>query len=206
MFPEPMNSFNKDFLKQCAINGPDIYPGAISYQINNKPPVAIFKDRVSMAEQLELQFQRGNRVIINRHAISDDVLIMNRQPTLHRPSMQAHLIKPILDPRAKTLRMHYSNCKAYNADFDGDEMNGHYMQSIKAQAEAKVISELHSISIINFLVLYSQCMPSAQHTQGWVPIGWFDSRSRYCRHENVHARLLLGTTRIFGPCHVRIEE
>ena len=39
-------------------------------------------------------------------------------------------------PKEKTLRMHYSNCKAYNADFDGDEMNCHLPQNELARAEA----------------------------------------------------------------------
>ena len=36
----------------------------------------------------------------------------------------------------KTLRLHYANCKAYNADFDGDEMNAHFPQNEVARAEA----------------------------------------------------------------------
>lgn len=39
-------------------------------------------------------------------------------------------------PGLKTLRLHYSNCKAYNADFDGDEMNAHFPQSELCRAEA----------------------------------------------------------------------
>ena len=31
---------------------------------------------------------------------------------------------------------HYANCNSYNADFDGDEMNVHFPQSIAARAEA----------------------------------------------------------------------
>lgn len=37
---------------------------------------------------------------------------------------------------SQVLRMHYANCKAYNADFDGDEMNAHFPQSELARAEA----------------------------------------------------------------------
>lgn len=36
----------------------------------------------------------------------------------------------------QVLRLHYANCKAYNADFDGDEMNAHFPQSELARAEA----------------------------------------------------------------------
>jgi hypothetical protein len=30
----------------------------------------------------------------------------------------------------QTIRMHYANCNSYNADFDGDEMNCHFVQVI----------------------------------------------------------------------------
>lgn len=36
----------------------------------------------------------------------------------------------------RTLRLHYSACKAYNADFDGDEMNAHFPQTEAARSEA----------------------------------------------------------------------
>ena len=34
------------------------------------------------------------------------------------------------------MRLHYSNCKSYNADFDGDEMNIHLPQSERCRSEA----------------------------------------------------------------------
>lgn len=67
-----------------------------------------------------------------------DVLLLNRQPTLHRPSIMAH--KARILPGEKTLRLHYANCKAYNADFDGDEMNAHFPQSEHARAEAYTLA------------------------------------------------------------------
>jgi DNA-directed RNA polymerase I subunit RPA1 len=51
--------------------------------------------------------------------------------------VQAHKARVL--PGEKTLRMHYSNCKAYNADFDGDEMNAHLPQSEVARAEALLL-------------------------------------------------------------------
>lgn len=53
---------------------------------------------------------------------------------LHLFSIMAHKARVL--PKEKTLRMHYSNCKAYNADFDGDEMNCHLPQNELARAEA----------------------------------------------------------------------
>lgn len=58
---------------------------------------------------------------------------MNRQPTLHKPSIMGHRVRVLKGQR--TLRMNYAACKAYNADFDGDEMNGHFVQNCIAQAE-----------------------------------------------------------------------
>ena len=45
-------------------------------------------------------------------------------------------------PKERTLRLHYSACKAYNADFDGDEMNAHFPQSEPARAEAATLAAL----------------------------------------------------------------
>ena len=39
-------------------------------------------------------------------------------------------------PKERTLRLHYANCKSYNADFDGDEMNAHFPQNELGRAEA----------------------------------------------------------------------
>lgn len=52
---------------------------------------------------------------------------MNRQPTLHKPSIMAHIARIL--PKEQTIRMHYANCSTYNADFDGDEMNLHFPQN-----------------------------------------------------------------------------
>lgn len=73
-----------------------------------------------------------------RHIRNGDVLLLNRQPTLHRPSIQAHRARIL--PAEKVLRLHYANCKAYNADFDGDEMNAHFPQSELGRAEAYTLA------------------------------------------------------------------
>ena len=41
----------------------------------------------------------------------------------------------------KVFRLHYANCKHYNADFDGDEMNAHFPQSQVARSEAASLGE-----------------------------------------------------------------
>lgn len=56
---------------------------------------------------------------------NNDVVLFNRQPTLHTPSLMAFQAK--IMKRDLTLKMHYANCAGFNADFDGDEMNLHLL-------------------------------------------------------------------------------
>lgn len=44
---------------------------------------------------------------VYRHLRDGDILILNRQPTLHKPSMMAHKAKVLQGE--KTIRMHYAN-------------------------------------------------------------------------------------------------
>lgn len=72
--------------------------------------------------------------IVHRHLLSGDVMLLNRQPTLHKNSIMAHKVRILKGE--KTFRLHYSNCKSYNADFDGDEMNAHVPQNELGRSEA----------------------------------------------------------------------
>ncbi|KAJ1839933.1 hypothetical protein LPJ73_006591, partial [Coemansia sp. RSA 2703] len=74
---------------------------------------------------------------VYRHLRTGDMVVMNRQPTLHRASMagmRAHVL-----PGERTLRFHYLNCNQFNSDFDGDEMNIHFPQSEAARSELRNI-------------------------------------------------------------------
>jgi DNA-directed RNA polymerase I subunit RPA1 len=82
-------------------------------------------------ETLNYQQRRGlaqllnvGKKIVYRHLTTGDPLLVNRQPTLHKPSIMAHVARIL--PKEQTIRMHYANCNTYNADFDGDEMNLHF--------------------------------------------------------------------------------
>ncbi|MCL2621456.1 MAG: DNA-directed RNA polymerase subunit beta', partial [Firmicutes bacterium] len=68
--------------------------------------------------------------------IKDHPVLLNRQPTLHRLSIQA--FEPVLiDGRA--MRLPPLVCPAFNADFDGDTMTVHVPLSEQAKAEARVL-------------------------------------------------------------------
>lgn len=74
--------------------------------------------------------------IVERHLRDDDVVLFNRQPSLHKLSIMSHRAK-ILQNR--TFRFNECVCTPYNADFDGDEMNLHLPQTEEARAEALVL-------------------------------------------------------------------
>lgn len=145
-FPEPVTSHNYAELQQAVINGPYKWPGAVAIE-NEKGQLISLRnkdedERKALANQLlapnniKVKGRTPKRVL--RHLINGDVVLMNRQPTLHKPSMMAHIARVL--PGEKTIRMHYTNCNTYNADFDGDEMNMHFPQTELGRAEALMIA------------------------------------------------------------------
>ena len=71
------------------------------------------------------------------YAVLDEVVrehpvMLNRAPTLHRLGIQA--FEPVLVP-GKALKLHPLACKAFNADFDGDQMAIHVPLTQAAQME-----------------------------------------------------------------------
>ncbi|KAF3988007.1 hypothetical protein FT663_04092 [Candidozyma haemuli var. vulneris] len=139
-YPEPVTSHNVSELRQAVINGPDKWPGAIEVQNEDGFMTSLvgmsLEQRKAVANQLLTPlngFSSLNKKVF-RHIKNNDVVVMNRQPTLHKASMMGHKVRVL--PGEKTLRLHYANTGAYNADFDGDEMNMHFPQNENAKSEA----------------------------------------------------------------------
>lgn len=155
-YPEPVTVHNYELMRQLVINGPDVYPGAHAVRAEDGTETLLknlsVEERTALANQLltpqgqtsrqargtfggvggTLRTPVTNKQVL-RHLRTGDILVMNRQPTLHKPSMMAHRARVLQGER--TIRMHYANCNSYNADFDGDEMNMHFPQSQMARAE-----------------------------------------------------------------------
>ena len=68
--------------------------------------------------------------------VKDHPVLLNRAPTLHRPSIQA--FEPIL-VEEKAIKIHPLVCVPYNADFDGDQMAVHVPISLEAQTECHTL-------------------------------------------------------------------
>lgn len=146
-YPEPVTSHNFRDMQQAVINGVDKWPGAFAIENENGQIVNLrnksVDDRISLANQLlaptNSNAARTRNKKVYRHLTNGDVVLMNRQPTLHKPSIMGHRVRVL--PGEKTIRMHYANCNTYNADFDGDEMNMHFPQNEVARAEALQIAD-----------------------------------------------------------------
>ncbi|QLG73172.1 hypothetical protein HG535_0E02560 [Zygotorulaspora mrakii] len=141
-YREPVTAYNIAELRQAVLNGPDKWPGATQIQNEDGTLVSLIgmtlEQRKALANQLMTPSSNSSTHTLNkkvyRHIKNRDVVIMNRQPTLHKASMMGHKVRVL--PGEKTLRLHYANTGAYNADFDGDEMNMHFPQNENARAEA----------------------------------------------------------------------
>ena len=74
--------------------------------------------------------------MVERHLKDDDIVLFNRQPSLHRMRILAHRVK-IMEGR--TFRLNPAVCPPYKANFDGGEMNLHVPQTEEARAEAEIL-------------------------------------------------------------------
>ena len=127
--PEIVTEWNIERMRKLVINGPEKFPG-VNYIVRPdgvKIRLDFVEDRSTIAETLEIGY------LVERHLADGDIVMFNRQPSLHQMSIMAHYVRVL---PGKTFRLHPSVCPPYNADFDGDEMNLHVPQSEEARAEA----------------------------------------------------------------------
>jgi len=130
--PERVTEWNIEEMKELVMKGPRNFPG-VNYIIRpdgRRVDLRYARNLQAVADSLQPEF------IIERHLRDGDVVLFNRQPSLHRMSIMAHEVKVV---PYKTFRLTLPVCRPYNADFDGDEMNLHVPQSEEAQAEARIL-------------------------------------------------------------------
>lgn len=130
--PERVTSFNIHVLQKLVDNGPDYFPGA-NYVTKNgwRLKSGIIQDvKVDLRFVKRLKLREGWTV--HRHMKNNDVVMFNRQPSLHKMSLMGHRVRVL---KGATFRMNLSATTPYNADFDGDEMNLHCPQDLGSRAE-----------------------------------------------------------------------
>ena len=105
--PVVVNNLNKAFLMKLVLNGPDVFPGAKILERKNGDSITLrYIDRET------IQLEEGD--IVHRHMMDGDIILFNRQPTLHRMSMMGHVAR--IMKRGDTFRMNVADTKPYNAD------------------------------------------------------------------------------------------
>ncbi|XP_040371173.1 DNA-directed RNA polymerase II subunit RPB1 isoform X1 [Rosa chinensis] len=129
-YTETVTPFNKEGLKELVEYGPHPPPGltGAKYIIRDDGRRL---DLRYMKKDSDHHLELGYKV--ERHLKDGDIVLLNRQPSLHKMSFMGHRIK--IMPYS-TLRLNLSVTSPYNADFDGDEMNVHVPQSFETRAEA----------------------------------------------------------------------
>uniref|UniRef100_UPI00358E2B84 DNA-directed RNA polymerase II subunit RPB1 isoform X2 n=1 Tax=Myxine glutinosa TaxID=7769 RepID=UPI00358E2B84 len=140
-FAEIVTPFNIDRMQELVRRGNNQYPGAKYIIRDNGERVDLrFHPKPS-----DLHLQIGYKV--ERHMCDGDIVIFNRQPTLHKMSMMGHRVRIL---PWSTFRLNLSVTTPYNADFDGDEMNLHLPQSLETKAE------IHELAMVPRMIVTPQ--------------------------------------------------
>jgi DNA-directed RNA polymerase II subunit RPB1 len=152
-FPETVDRYNKYRLYEYVLNGPNHYPGARRIKKNSDGRIIALEmvEKKGLLKKEADELEEGD--VVHRHIIDGDYVLFNRQPSLHKMSMMAHKVRVM---PFNTFRLNVTVTTPYNADFDGDEMNTHFPQSILSSIELKylaavphqIISPAHSSPII----------------------------------------------------------
>ena len=139
-YPETVSRYNIGKLKNRVENGADKWPGAnyICKKEQNIKQMLKYGKSKEHADNLRI----GDTV--ERHLEDGDIVLFNRQPSLHKLSILSHYVK--VRPH-RTFSLNECVCNPYNADFDGDEMNLHVPQTEEARVEAvELMGVKHNLS------------------------------------------------------------
>ena len=105
----------------------ELFKPFVMHKLVEKEIVFNIKKAKQMIEQEYPEVFKILEDVVTEHPV-----LLNRAPTLHRLGIQA--FSPIL-VEGKAIQLHPLVCKAFNADFDGDQMAVHVPLSIESQSE-----------------------------------------------------------------------
>ena len=132
--PERVTEMNIESMRKLILAGSDAQEGA-NYVL--RPDGS--RKKITEENKAELADEIEPGYVVERHLRDGDIVLLNRQPSLHRMSIMAHRVRVM---PYKTFRLNLCVCPPYNADFDGDEMNLHVIQTEEARAEARLLMEV----------------------------------------------------------------
>lgn len=172
--PEKVNRYNKQRLL-------DLYYQGKIYNITfnehnvkyagirrNVDPYLIQNYTPQLGDTLERQLQDG------------DFILFNRQPTIHKYSMMGYRVKfyssisqEVGYKSRQNFGLHISYTTPHNADYDGDEGNIHFLQSIDARIEAATI-----VGVDNCILSGQGGKPTMGFVFNEITTGYLISRKR----------------------------
>lgn len=120
-YSEYVTENNIESLSKLVKNGPFKYPGANYVKKNlsteyGRIDIRNYNLKIGDVRNT-IKLNIGD--IVERHLINNDIVLFNRQPSLHKMSMMGHLCHIILDKFMTTFRLNVNITEPYNADFDG---------------------------------------------------------------------------------------
>lgn len=127
---EIVTEYNSERLHASVMKGPNVDGGATRVMRGDGTVVHLRYHR----ERHMLRLKPGWTVM--RHLMDGDVALFNRQPSLQKTNIMGFKIVGV---PGDTFRMNLSATTPFNADFDGDEMNIHIVQSETAEAECRTL-------------------------------------------------------------------
>ncbi|WP_048902240.1 DNA-directed RNA polymerase subunit A' [Methanohalophilus mahii] len=132
--PVRVISRNLEMMRAYVARGGETHPGA-NY---------VFREdgrrlKITEANKEELSEKLEPGWTVERQMQDGDIVLFNRQPSLHKMSIMAHKVKVLPN---KTFKLNPAVCPPYNADFDGDEMNMHVLQTEESRAEANILMQV----------------------------------------------------------------
>lgn len=130
-YPENVNRHNIQELEEL------IKQGKANVVIRNDPKLGELKFTLKYILNKQKEFKLVQGDVVERKLRDNDIILLNRQPSLHRGSMAAMRIK--VRP-GNTIRMNLAVTGAFNADYDGDEMNLFTASSELSRAELEELS------------------------------------------------------------------
>lgn len=152
-----VNRYNLDELQRCADAGLVRY-----HRLRHSAEIA--------------PFRKGGQVHLGdtvwRHVVAGDVLVANRQPTLHRLSLMGNTLRWGSGPVCK---LHPCETVPYNADFDGDEMNataapnsaaalelrtvGHAVNNVAGPGGPAMAPVFHELAVLRLMCIRAEELP-----------------------------------------------
>ena len=137
--PVIVNNLNRDFLMKLIQNGPDVWPGAKILERQNGENVTLrYLDRKTITLQ--------NGDIVHRHMMNGDVVLFNRQPSLHRMSMMGHIARIMM--HGDTFRMNVADTKPYNADRPNQKLSHNLSRSATGSVKSVLLPSFKIIKIL----------------------------------------------------------